>query len=251
MQGVRIMTVLACALAAAASATAPQARQVKTTAVVSGSADAAWDAIIDLFAENNWAITNIERSSGLITTDWMSLGTEAETYADCGGSGIATVEATSVRFNVRVKELDDGASVMVGASFRQRRSFDGKERVVDCVSKGAVEKVVHQAVRARSGQARAKAQKPAQTSVSEPRGHFCASSAATPDAGLCTRRKGDCARARDAILAVVPDASECSLTETAWCYVDDDDLEHCFLTAPGCATQATRMAAPEACTQRE
>ena len=253
MQVMRVMCVLGCALAAAASATAPQARKVTTTANVQASADATWDALIDLFAEHNWAITNVERSSGLITTDWMSLGSDGPTVADCGGSGLSSEDGTSVRFNVRVKEQEAGAVVTVGAGFRQSRSYDGKQWTVDCVSKGTIERLIHREVASRSAQAERRAPKvtPARAKAPPPRGHFCAVSATTPSAGLCTRKKADCARSRDAVLAVVADLAECTLVEEAWCYADDDDAEHCYPAEAGCADQQQRMAALDACTARE
>ena len=33
--------------------------------------DRVWDVSVALYAENNWAITNIEKNSGLIISDWL------------------------------------------------------------------------------------------------------------------------------------------------------------------------------------
>lgn len=80
----RAAAVLASVVVAAASATAPARHKVETTTTVPASVDQAWEAMIDLFADNNWAIQNLDRSSGLITTDWMSLGRDGDEYADGG-----------------------------------------------------------------------------------------------------------------------------------------------------------------------
>lgn len=73
-----------------------------------------------------------------------------------------------------------------------------------------------------------------------PRGHFCATSAGTPNAGLCAREKSDCQRARDAVLAAVADMTECALVETAWCFDAGPGDERCVPTTEGCAAARAR-----------
>ncbi len=251
MQVIRLLTVLTCAVAVAGSATAPQARKVKTQATMSASVDQTWEALIDLFSESNWPITNMERASGLITTDWISLGSEAGRFADCGSS-LAFVDGTFVRFNVRVRARGEGSSLMVGASFRQQRSFDGQRATVDCVSKGAVERLIHGTIAERT-ENMPTPDPPVSKPVRErpPRGYYCATSVVTQGAGLCTRGKSACVRARDAVAAMVTDMSECGLVEVAWCYSDDDDVDHCYPDQAVCAEQQQRMAALDECGERK
>jgi hypothetical protein len=70
-----------------------------------------------------------------------------------------------------------------------------------------------------------------------PRGFHCASSAARPAAGFCTRETADCQRARDAALASVTDLGECQIVEAAFCYAAPSG-ERCAPTMEACAEQA-------------
>jgi len=78
-----------------------------------------------------------------------------------------------------------------------------------------------------------------------PRGFFCATSAAQPNAGFCTREKVDCERAHDAASAAVTDLSTCAIVETAWCVGD-----RCAPTKEACDAAAQRVgAAGAACAE--
>jgi hypothetical protein len=245
----RVATITMSAVALAASATAPQKRKVTTTASVRTTYAQAWEAVIDLFSERTWAIKNMDRDSGLITTDWMSLGSEAETFADCGSPGLATIQETAVRFNVRIKELDDATSVAVNAAFRQLRTFDGHTSTIECTSKGAVEALIQDEVAARSARShpkRARA-KTAEAETPQARGFYCASSASTPAAGMCAREKPDCMRARDLALTVVADLETCELVETAQCFDVGPGDQRCAPTVEGCAAQRERTTTENDC----
>lgn len=64
------------------------------------------------------------------------------------------------------------------------------------------------------------------------RGFFCASAAMT---GFCVRSKAECVRTRDVSLGALPDMTECTLTERAWCFGD-----RCAPTAEICETVRAR-----------
>lgn len=216
----RICAVLASVVAAAASASAPGRHSVNSTATIPASYDATWNALIDLFAERNWAIQNLDRSSGLITTDWMTID---EKYADCGGSGLATVQGTGVRFNVRVKNDDSRSSdVSVNATFRQTRSFDGRTGVVDCVSNGTVEAFVHRAVDARalSGESKAakKHERAKKAAAAVPATFYCTSAPADANIAACARSSAGCAKRQTDIVALVGDATPCAEQPGAICF---------------------------------
>jgi hypothetical protein len=232
--------VIAAVIASLASASAPNKHHIQKTATLEASFDDTWAALIDVFADRSWPIQNMAKDSGLITTDWMKVD---DSFADCGGSGIASTHGTFVRFNVRVKGAAS-TEVTVNATFREERSFDGQHRLADCESKGVVEGVIHHEI-----ESRIRAAVPAQvrqiekpTAPAQPRGHFCATSAA---AGLCARERGDCEAAREVALAAVPDLTACALVEVARCF-DDAGREHCFPTAEQCAVRGG-----EACAQRK
>src|SRR5689334_6312594 len=51
---------------------------------VDASMGRTWDAVIDQFAARNIPIRTIERASGLIATDQLTVGREGYWWADCG-----------------------------------------------------------------------------------------------------------------------------------------------------------------------
>jgi hypothetical protein len=140
-------------IAAIASATAPKpppTGEVQRSQTIVGTFDGTWNAIVDLFAERDWKIDKLDKPSGLITTDWMSLSeSDAVAFADCGTAPMAN-NTTAVRFNVVVREAAGGTSVIVNTTFRQVRRFGDQSSTIDCYSKGAVEHFVQQEAAARA-----------------------------------------------------------------------------------------------------
>jgi hypothetical protein len=250
---VRVTVVLLGVAAAAASATAPAKHNVQRATTVPVGFEAAWSALIDLFADRSWPIGNLDKASGLVVTDWMDLGDQRDVYADCGAAGAATVRSTQVRFNVRVKPVGETTELVVNATFRQvRTGLEGGPFNVDCTSRGAVELMIHEQIAARGASANAPAPQkgPVAGQPSAPRGFYCSSSVASPAAGFCVRDKADCQRARDAASAAVADLDECRLVEKAWCFTAAG-AERC---APGMATCNDRRQSSAnvtaACTER-
>lgn len=86
---------------------------------------------------------------------------------------------------------------------------------------------------------RRRAEREAARARAVPRGHFCSTSPSSPTAGICTRQKPDCARARDAALGAVPDLTECTLVETAWCFTFEKN-ERCFPGEDSCSVAQER-----------
>jgi uncharacterized lipoprotein len=150
MDILRVVSVLLGVVAAVASAGAPASHNVRRSTEVPLDYEATWAKVIDLFSERGWSIDNIDKDSGLITTDWMNLDADRDTFADCGGSGLATVSGTQMRFNVRVKPLVTTTELTVNAKFRQLRSLNSTVGEVECSSRGAVEAMVHDHVSGRT-----------------------------------------------------------------------------------------------------
>lgn len=229
-----------------ASASAPAKRDIKKATTVPASYDDVWSAVIDVFSERGWTIGNVEKDSGLITTDWMTLNGEDESaFADCGGSGVTFTEGVQIKFNVRIRD-EDGTVVTVDTFFRALRSLGEQTAFVPCQSKGTVEKLVHAEVERRTaGKSPRVAKVQAKAEIKEapqPRGYFCAVS---KESGFCARHKHDCTAARDAAIATVADLSECTLTESAHCF-DVDGRERCFPSKELCVSRAG-----EACRERK
>ena len=126
---------------------------------------------------------------------------------------------------------------------------------MECTSKGTVEALVHDEVDARSARSQPKRPTPAEAAAvapppsapAQPRGFYCASSAATPEAGMCTRAKADCARLRDAAVAAIADLGTCALVEVAHCFDAEPGDERCAPAAEGCAAQRERAGARNDC----
>jgi len=115
--------------------------------------DAVWSALIETFADNSWPIDTIEKASGLITTDWLSIPAgplatryeEAEALADCGTEGglISVPQyAGKMKFNVFVKTVAAGTELRVTCTFQ---SIVGGM----CLSKGIAEARIMQGVTSR------------------------------------------------------------------------------------------------------
>jgi uncharacterized lipoprotein len=118
---------------------------------VDGDFERTWDAVIEVFAERNWFIQNLEKDSGLIATDWMSLDLHSP-YADCGTPGFVTIMGRSIRFNVLLREDGNATSVTVNVAVVEMQSNSYGLQRVDCTSTGRVERLIHDQVkRALSG----------------------------------------------------------------------------------------------------
>jgi hypothetical protein len=106
--------------------------------------DKVWTAVIETFGELNLPVENMEKDSGLIVTDWISVaeGKKACDYCDCGGAGLVWVaRGTEGKFNVFVKRMESGGcSITVNTSFRQLRQSDaGGSKYATCNSSGQLE----------------------------------------------------------------------------------------------------------------
>lgn len=232
--GVRVVVVLASSLAAIASATAPKPHEVERTTLISGNYEDTWTGVLDLFTDRGWAIDKVDKASGIITTDWMTLKDNADPLADCGSAPLASDDATQFTYTVRVKALDDGsASVTLNAHFRRLRSFDGRSGIVQCESRGVAERKFGERVSGFVAAAKAHREKKAEAPIA--RGFFCSNSASAPVSSFCTREKSACGAARDVAVGSLADLSACEAREAAWCYG-----EHCAPIRIACDEQRSK-----------
>ncbi|MDB4960426.1 MAG: hypothetical protein JWP01_425 [Myxococcales bacterium] len=246
MNNVRMLVVLVLTTALAASATAPSTHAVNTTATVAASYEATWTAVLDLFAENNWAILNLDKDSGLVTTDWMRI---EDKYADCGNAPLLTTDQTSVRFNVRVKSDEGSSEVAVNASFRQLRSFDGKSHVVDCTTNGTVEGFIHRMVDSRAfSNDKRKAKKQERAAKAEqaaPPIFYCTEAPADANLSACARSQAGCSKRQADIVALAGDATPCVEHKGAVCFKgkspDGVAVESCHPTFTACEKQYNKV----------
>ena len=135
-----VLVVMAAGMLCASCAAPPVATEFDDAATFARSFDDVWTAVMEVFADNMWAIDNLEKDSGLITTDWLSIGGDWSKYADCGKDFASTQSLTTdaVRFNVFVKQVGPDVVVRVNCLFTQASSiwWSGK---VECLSKGYLE----------------------------------------------------------------------------------------------------------------
>ena len=78
-----------------------------------------WDSVIDEFADRNIPIATIERASGLIATEQLSVGYEARGEADCGRLNGRRLLPTHAIYNVLVR--GDSSRSTVKATMRWTR----------------------------------------------------------------------------------------------------------------------------------
>lgn len=238
---IRVVVLIGMGVGVGASATAPGRHSVRKAKTIQAGYDPTWAAVVDVFAERDWTITNMEKDSGLITTDWM--GVTADTpYADCGGSGIASVRATQVRFNVLVREQDDRATVRVNTSFRQLRSFDGREILVDCTSRGGLEREIHLEVARRA--TRAQRRTPEHPAAAPPPSFYCTAAPADPNVAACARSEAGCAKRQAELVEAIGDATPCTEQRGAACFratgVDAGTIESCHPSLEACMKRLER-----------
>jgi hypothetical protein len=105
--------------------------------------DEAWEAAIDTFEELRLPIDNLERASGVVTTDWILLD-DADEYMDCPDDASRNAEG---RFNVFLREIGDGVRVTVNASYQAE---DDTERRHGCESNGDYEDLILRRIRSKA-----------------------------------------------------------------------------------------------------
>lgn len=121
---------------------------------VSASAAKTWDAVIDVFAERNIPIRNMERASGFISTDALAVSSrQATTWADCGTSMGVALAPDKATYNVLVRGDSSHANVKVTVRWTMGGGSAGMMGNVaprECATKGVWEKDMQASVKARA-----------------------------------------------------------------------------------------------------
>lgn len=126
----------------------PPPAEPRDATTVDASMGATWDAVIDLFATRNIPIRTIERVSGIIAADLLSVDSaNGLKWADCGSFGSRQISPNTAISNVLVR--GDSTSSTVRTSVRwSRRSF--KEGDLECTSRYVWERALEQDVKEHS-----------------------------------------------------------------------------------------------------
>jgi hypothetical protein len=110
-----------------------------------------WDAVIDVFASKNIPIKTMDRSSGFIATEEMSVPFTPRTespYADCGKKMGIAQPPTHANYNIRVKGDSTRSSVQVSVFWKDVNPAAGA--ATQCSSKGIWETEAEQEIKARA-----------------------------------------------------------------------------------------------------
>jgi hypothetical protein len=131
-------------LSSACSAYKPPAPPAPRDATdVAASMGNTWDAVIDMFAARNIPIRTIERASGIIATDQLSVGEEGRGWADCGQNNGTTLAPDAAIYNVLVR--GDSTSAVVKATVRWTRTIASS--TIECSTSHIWERELETAVK--------------------------------------------------------------------------------------------------------
>ncbi|HEY7635442.1 MAG TPA: hypothetical protein VH763_07865 [Gemmatimonadales bacterium] len=119
-----------------------------------------WDAVIELFAARTIPIRTIERASGLILTEELSVGPEGAEWAECGRVSNLAYHADRAIYNVLVR--GDSSTSGVKTTVRWVHT-DSKGRSMECSTTHVWERALEAEVKAR-----AEEQRPIRASSGEP-----------------------------------------------------------------------------------
>jgi len=147
----KIFSLVMISLFAIGCATAPAPRTIENSFFIESDYDSVWSALIETFAELQLPIDNMEKDSGLITTDWVEFrGQTNEDYCDCGSSGIYMEINRLGKFNVFVKKSTENSCKMtVNTMWEQTLQFSDTVSKRKCVSTGNLEKEIYDLVTAK------------------------------------------------------------------------------------------------------
>jgi hypothetical protein len=132
---------------------APAPRQIVKSFPIDKTFDQVWTAVIETLSDLSLPIMNMEKASGLITTDFISFqGQTNEDYCDCGAPGASFTEIDRRgKFNVFVKRISDNScEIKINSVFDRTSiySLDKNSRPVTnpCVSTGKLEANIYKLI---------------------------------------------------------------------------------------------------------
>jgi hypothetical protein len=111
-----------------------------------------WNAVIDVFSDRNIPIRTIDRTSGLIATDKLSVpAQQGVKWADCGKNNGEAVPPQLAVYNVLVRGDSTQSTVKVTVAWTSVVTpMGGNAQGVDCVTHGVWESDLENTVRAKA-----------------------------------------------------------------------------------------------------
>ena len=132
--------VAAVAFALTGCATAPIRAEFDRSRLVAAEEAVVWPAVVRYFSERSYPIKNIERASGLLASEIVSM---PRTYLDCGSSIVEVPIGVSATVNVLVQAEGGGQRVSVTlVGIEQRRDLNDVIVARRCESTGYFEQEV-------------------------------------------------------------------------------------------------------------
>ncbi|HZE74909.1 MAG TPA: hypothetical protein VE091_06340 [Gemmatimonadales bacterium] len=171
----RVSATLVLAVTGCAQFTPPAPATPREATPVAASFGRTWDAVIDEFADRNIPIRTIERASGLIATEQLTISYNASTEADCGQvGGYPSRAPTHAVYNVLVR----GDSTRSTVKVTMRWMYIAPKTSIECSTRYKWEKAFEETARLRAQRTSAAASqlsgatqvssKPAVTETSSP-----------------------------------------------------------------------------------
>ena len=137
------------AAAAACGPTQPARVAPRPGTPVSASQSKTWDAVIQLFAERNLPIKNMDRASGFIATDPLGVDNVSHDGVDCGKDVVHYPNPPRLAtYSVFVRG-DSTSSTVKAAVHWTSQSDDQKRLLLECTTTGAWEAAFERDVKAR------------------------------------------------------------------------------------------------------
>jgi len=129
---------------------APAPRQIVSSFPIDKPFDTVWSAVIEVFAELQLPIQTLEKDSGLIVSDWISLiGQDNNGYCDCGKLVMLDEVERVGKFNVFVKKTSENScEIKINSQFQQ--SYVDLDHIIykrNCVSTGKLEAEIYNMVK--------------------------------------------------------------------------------------------------------
>jgi hypothetical protein len=125
----------------------PAAATPRDATHVNASLGQTWDAVIDLFGLRNIPIRTIERVSGIVATEGLSVDSvDGKAWADCGRVGRRQVPANNAIYNVLVRGDSTASSVRANVLWRHV-TLKGN---IECTSPYVWERLFESDVKARA-----------------------------------------------------------------------------------------------------
>lgn len=135
-----LAAVTATILLAACSTNPPPSLAPREALIIRAPVAKAWNATIDEFAASNIAIKNLDRSSGFVSTEPMSVTRDAsEAYADCGTVMGMPIKAVRATYNVVIRGDSAAATVHATVQFTtggRPGLGDNDPAIIKCASTG-------------------------------------------------------------------------------------------------------------------